>query len=182
MKLFDIAFIEIEDQLANALGFARIYADRTDLNIATTKPASLQPNTLMDVSFAQHTVKNKNVIGFVAGSEAIDRKTISMLKENDKPLFFNASILLDETRAIPAIYSFKQSYAYASKIGAKCSIASFARDMDTLFSAAQLIEIAKLIGAKENTEAKSMLGLAGKMLGSRRIKREGKEASESHDN
>ncbi len=163
MKYFDIAQFKVDPKLAERLGYARLFSP--DEIALTSVPRSSGTQYLLQSEDPGHlykALKDRNCIGIAITSNTLIKKTLEQVRLSEKLLFFiaseftnadNASLLRNLSRA-------RLLYKFVLKEHVQMAIVSMAADATGLLSSAQLVAVAKLIGADE-VRAKAMASALG---------------------
>ncbi|MGC8662535.1 MAG: hypothetical protein ACP5RT_01990 [Candidatus Micrarchaeia archaeon] len=146
-SFYDISYFSVNGKLEALLGYRKIFTIGRDIYLNENRERTM----VSDSEWRTFPNKN-NVIGVIVNK--VDKSLFQKIKEEEKILIIDVSSLnadfLKEARRLRGV--MKNAIHFKLKI----AIASFAKNEDYLLSKAQLIEIAKFLGAGEE-QAKEML-------------------------
>ncbi|MDE1851507.1 MAG: hypothetical protein KGH69_02360 [Candidatus Micrarchaeota archaeon] len=151
MRLFDIVLFDAGEGLAKKLGFYNL------VRIGTRFPSS----SLLTASSEHELFKSANnpsVKCIVIDKNMVNGVVAGKLADIKKPMLINANSVVTEDRGetMRNIGSLKRSISRTKFKSTDIGLASLAKDANELFSCAQLVEIAKLIGIDENAERRAL--------------------------
>jgi hypothetical protein len=157
MNYFDISYISDDlSKLASRLGYKKIFTIGKEIHLVE-KESEVKENSIIRGVDAAKLLKYGKVIGVIA--DKVDEATIQKIKSQEKILIIDASAIIrstDESQMLQNIRRTRKIISYAMRVKVNLAMASFARDINGLTSAEQMIEVAKFLGAEE-MRAKQML-------------------------
>ncbi|MGC8628611.1 MAG: hypothetical protein ACP5T4_00130 [Candidatus Micrarchaeia archaeon] len=169
MRLYDIVNVEVDDNTAKLLGYAKLFKLGRDLKIAE---AGRIGNFKQLVAYSGPLgnvlkgIRSPYVLGVEAKPDArIEEKVLSELGENGKLLALDLGYLTIVPREkLPSALnasSWLIKRAKHAKVG--IAVATFASSAENLLSSMQVVCILMLLGLKQD-EAKRALGVWGDVL------------------
>jgi hypothetical protein len=170
MPYFDLVGAQEVGQLAVMLGYKKAFLVGRDVFLENAKTALNNNKEKFIVSGGMmgmllHAMGKGNVIGIlVAGNEA-NKKLLAKLAENCKLLVFNASNLtcVDQKTRLYNLGTYRHLLKLAVHMKVPVAIATFAADKTCALSPAQLIGVARFLGA-DLDNAKGMVSVLGGRL------------------
>ena len=170
MAYFDVVASDDAAQISKELGYKKIFLIGSDVLIADAKEAEGEMGKKVIVSggpvgILMHVMGKNNVIGLLVSGNEANKQLLANMAENGKLIIFSASNLTctDQRTRLRNLGLYKQLLKTAKHVKVPLAIATVAQDRTGALSPAQLIEIAKFIGADHET-AKAMLSELGVYL------------------
>ena len=173
MHYFDIVGIDEREAspMLGLLGYRKFFYIGKDIFIGSADYAneSRGKGVLVEISKGEtgsflRAIERNNVLGALA-SERISKNALGIIAENKKLFAFNASelICVDQKTRLRNMRRYRRELELALHLKVQAAIATFAREKENLLSSAQIIEVAKFMGADQNI-AKGMVSVWGDML------------------
>ncbi|MGC8676444.1 MAG: hypothetical protein ACP5T3_02935 [Candidatus Micrarchaeia archaeon] len=165
MPFFDASYLKIDDDIARALGFRRVFCAGSDFYMGKG-----QGKLIVDAdAIGQGALKALmagNAVGIAFGFAArIEEKVLAYAAAEEKLVVIDAGSIMRSAQARQSQTLAKAHWLFmhAKRAGARIAIATLSKNGYELRSAKQLMYLANAIGATE-AEAKLMLAEIGEAL------------------
>ncbi|MGB9732859.1 MAG: hypothetical protein ACP5JN_01265 [Candidatus Micrarchaeia archaeon] len=141
---YDILHFDVDKDIARLLGFKKIYVIGKDVLL------NEEGNYIIADDFSIHKFRSSSIVGVRINKQS--NAVFQKIKEEDKIGIIDISPLLQSSNAnfLREYKRLKNILLNALHAKLKVSIATFAKDEGGLLSSAQMLEIAKFLGAPEN--------------------------------
>jgi len=170
MYYFDFVMADLSQysRLTSKLGFRKIFSPNEVSVVKSIRAAQPSGRSILISSDNRELSKSPragSIVGVIFEDMAVRKMLMSELRDSGKFLVFAAWQIVseDSTEAVARIRKARELARNALHIGVPLAIASLAPSIDDVYSSMQLIEMAMLIGAGEET-SRRMLNAMGELL------------------
>ena len=170
MPYFDLVTAGEVEHLAALLGYKKAFLVGRDVLLTNAKTALNNSKERFIVSggtmgMLLHAMGKANVIGILVAGNETNKKLLVNMAENCKLLIFNTSNLtcVDQKTRLRNLGAYRYLLKLAVHMKVPIAIATFAADKTCAVSPAQLIGVARFIGA-DLDNAKGMISVLGERL------------------
>lgn len=170
MRFFDLVAVKDDslDALAGRLGFKRMFCVGKDVEIIESLGKSGKAKKIVrsdNIEVLAKSLRENDIIGALPCNSSISKKTLELIKSDEKVLFIPLSIAVccDEASRIQKLARTRSLIRSALMSKVIISLISLAEEKECLLSSAQMIEVANFLGIDQRM-AKDALGVLGDLL------------------
>jgi hypothetical protein len=170
MQFFDIVALKEEidlEQLAVRFGYRKIFLLGKDVELVSDVKRLDEEGSFIVKSGNNETlskaVRSNNVIGVIVDDSKVSGKFIEELRTHEKLLFVPVAPLICPAREsrLRSLFWAKGILRTALMGKAGVSLVTLAAEKECLLSSAQMLEIAKLLGANDKVAGEMLSALGG---------------------
>ena len=168
MQFYDIAHqTALHGYVWRQLGFKRIAVLGTEVRITAPGSKGIEGSICAGPSGeALNAAAKQQPRAIILGDSRIDRKLLATMKDRDVMLCIPFNRILESTglRRTSSIYMAGKLANYAIKLGIRVAFVSMAGSEEMLCSPVQLIELAKLLGVREEYARNAVVVTNGELV------------------
>jgi RNase P/RNase MRP subunit p30 len=165
MKFFDLVATGggSVQGFADRLGYCRIFSVGTDVEIVEDLKAKGPGKKIVrsdDVEVIAKSLRQNDVLGMLPAKGPVSKKTLEIVKKEDKLLFVPLSEAISQEHSSQALVRMRSLIRSAMMSKVRVCVVSLASDRASIMSSMQMLEVSAFLGIddKKTKEALCALG------------------------